>query len=178
LSVYCSKILRLVTQNGQSFLSFMFLYQVIPVMKLFLLVLFVSIAYASDAQVQSTDARTWLTATWKQKGDAFEKCDRHAYRTTLESVGFKISKQNDTTLLEKVSIRFEKGNFYAVADAAQNTTPVGLKIVETTPQYFPAGNAEHDFPKYIRCQRVGSKTLYATVGAEKEKCTIHFTKMS
>jgi hypothetical protein len=146
-------------------------------MKLPLLILFIFMAYASDAQAQSLDAYTWLTGTWKQKGNIFEKWVFNVDRTALAGTGFKISKQGDTTVLEKIVIRFEKGDFYYVADAAQNTAPVWFKIVETTPQYFLAENPEHDFPKYIRYQRIGEKKLRATVGAGKQIVTFNFTKM-
>jgi len=146
-------------------------------MKSVLLILFVLLAYASDAQVRQLDAQNWLTGTWKQKNGNCETWRFNADRTQLLGTGFKISRNGDTTVLEQMTITEKEGQLYFVADVAHNASAVWFKIVETKPRYFRAENPEHDFPQYVQYALKNETELQAEVGAKSKKIKFSFQKI-
>ena len=92
-----------------------------------LLILFLIGCLQSQAQQKEFG---WLVGKWKLKEkNVFEEWKISADKKTLEGLSYRI-KEGDTTVMEKLLIKFEQPFFFYISEVAENP--------------------EHDFPKGIR----------------------------
>lgn len=147
-------------------------------MKYVILLLSVLVFYSCNGQSQpDTSALDWLEGSWKRTDT---KPGKEGYEIWTMNDGKLngrgISLQNgDTTFVEKLSIRFQDGVLYYVAEVPQNPEPTLFKIVEFSDNFFKSENPEHDFPKEITYQRTGDQ-LVATISADGNGITFTFQK--
>lgn len=114
---------------------------------LFLFILFLIGCQQSQAQEKEFG---WLVGKWKLKDkNAFEEWRISPDKKTLEGLSYRI-KSGDTTVTEKLTIKFEQPYFFYISDVAENPAPVKFKITQYNSEKFLAENPEHDFPKSIR----------------------------
>lgn len=114
---------------------------------LFLLILFLIGFQHSRAQQNEFG---WLVGKWKlTEKNVFEEWKISADKKTLEGLSYRI-KEGDTTVTEKLLIKFEQPFFFYISDVAENPSPVKFKITQYNADKFLAENPEHDFPKAIR----------------------------
>jgi hypothetical protein len=92
----------------------------------------------------------WLVGKWKLKEkNVFEEWKISSDKKTLEGLSYRI-KDGDTTVTERLLIKFEQPFFFYISDVAENPAPVKFKIAQYNVDKFLAENPEHDFPKAIR----------------------------
>jgi len=112
-----------------------------------LLILFLIGCLQSQAQQKEFG---WLVGKWKLKEkNVFEEWKISADKKTLEGLSYRI-KEGDTTVMEKLLIKFEQPFFFYISEVAENPAPVRFKITQYNSDKFLAENPGHDFPKGIR----------------------------
>jgi len=113
----------------------------------FLFILFLIGWQQSQAQQKEFG---WLVGKWKlTEKNVFEEWKISSDKKTLEGLSYRI-KEGDTTLMEKLLIKFEQPYFFYISDVAENPAPVKFKITQYNADKFLAENPDHDFPKAIR----------------------------
>ncbi len=92
----------------------------------------------------------WLVGKWKlTEKNVYEEWKVSEDKKTLKGLSYRI-KEGDTTVTERLLIKFEQPFFFYISDVAENPTPVKFKITQYNADKFLAENPEHDFPKAIR----------------------------
>jgi hypothetical protein len=122
------------------------------------LIFFLSFLFVDEAYSQQEFH--WLMGTWKLKDKPVYEVWRAGNETkTLYGKSFRVNV-NDTTVLEKLALKYLDNAFYYISDVAENKTPIHFKISQYDSLGFMAENPLHDFPK---------KISYTIVRKEKEK---------
>ncbi|MEO7991273.1 MAG: hypothetical protein ABI663_17110 [Chryseolinea sp.] len=113
----------------------------------FLFILFLIGWQQSQAQQKEFG---WLVGKWKlTEKNIFEEWRVSTDKKTLEGLSYRI-KEGDTTVMEKLLIKFEQPFFFYISNVPENPAPVKFKITQYNADKFLAENPEHDFPKAIR----------------------------
>ena len=103
----------------------------------------------SESQAQQKEFG-WLVGKWKLKDkNVFEEWKVSTDKKTLEGLSYRI-KGSDTTVTEKLLLKFEQPYFFYISEVAENPAPVKFRITQYNTDKFLAENPEHDFPKAIR----------------------------
>ena len=102
---------------------------------LLLFVLFLIGCQQSQAQQKEFG---WLVGKWKLKEkNVFEEWKISADKKTLEGLSYRI-KEGDTTVTEKLVIKFEQPFFFYISEVAENPAPVKFKITQyNTDKFLP-----------------------------------------
>ena len=89
----------------------------------------------------------WLVGKWKLiEKNVFEDWKISVDKKTLEGLSYRI-EEGDTTVTEKLLIKFEQPFFFYISDVAENPLPVKFKITQYNADKFLAENLNMIFQK-------------------------------
>ena len=121
---------------------------------------------------QDLKALHWLVGSWERTNvkpgiKAHEEWHLDSLNQ-LSGLGITM-KGDDTLFLEKLAIRFEKGNIYYIADVKENTAPVYFQFTALLGTAFVCENPGHDFPKKIEYSTKDSILTVTTSAKDKSQ---------
>lgn len=141
-------------------------------MKQTLIIFFLAISTLSYSQSTTTTnfkKLEWLIGTWSRTNmtkpgrTAFEVWEQ---KSPNQLGGYSIVMQGrDTIFKEKFELIIRDDSMYYVADVPENKEPVYFKITAISENGFVCENPQHDFPKKISYQLVGT-TLKAQISGD------------
>lgn len=120
----------------------------------------------SKAQTKLNDF-DFLLGHWEMK-TAKGKTSEHWRKSTDSLIGksYRHAANGDSILLESVTIKKIKGNFYFCVTGAGNADLVQFKLISTANKTFVFENKAHDFPQRIYYQPKSKNTLFAWIEGE------------
>lgn len=123
-------------------------------------------AIASKAQTKLSDFN-FLLGHWEMKTEK-GKTSEHWRKSpdSLNGKSYRHAANGDSVLLESVTIKKIKGNFYFCVTGAGNADLVMFKLVSTANKTFVFENKQHDFPQRIYYQPKNKNSLFAWIEGE------------
>ena len=122
----------------------------------------------------------WLVGKWKlTEKNVFEEWKISTDKKTLEGISYRI-KEGDTTVTEKLLIKFEQPFFFYISDVAENPGSVKFKITQYNADKFLAENPEHDFPKAIRYKLIRKNSqdfIEASIEGDEKVIPYYFVRV-
>jgi hypothetical protein len=127
-----------------------------------------------SSKIQKLD---WLVGTWMNpKNGVYETWGWTANGKALEGRGFEVY-EGDTTLIETLSIRTEKGKLVYGATLPGRQEEVLFRISKLDATGFTCANPKHDFPKQIAYLLENAQQMRATIGDGRKSKEFTFKRL-
>ncbi|QKJ30959.1 hypothetical protein HQ865_14770 [Mucilaginibacter mali] len=150
--------------------------------KLFVIIaalLFTSQVYSQQNTSKEFEKLKWLCGTWKRSNSKPGQSGTETWVATspakLTGKGVTM-RGTDTAFVEKLSIVIKGGDIFYVADVSGNPEPVYFKMTTITADGFVCENPEHDFPKKIAYQLIGSR-INASISGNGKNIAYNFERL-
>lgn len=123
----------------------------------------------------------WLVGTWQSDNNLEENYEEWNWinDTLLQGKSF-IVKNNDTILIEKISITKTKNGIFYIAEVADqnNGEAVYFKLSKATKNnIYTFENNSHDFPNSINYMQINTKTLLAWIEGKGKRFDFKMKKI-
>lgn len=105
----------------------------------------------------------WMVGRWNSSSDPAVWEIWESDSTELTGLSFQIVGM-DSTILERMKIKWVDTTFVFIADVPQNPDLVEFVLTKKEANRLQFENPNHDFPKEIMYQKVGNNSLVAEVG--------------
>lgn len=114
----------------------------------------------------------WLSGSWTmvtKRGVIIESWTT-TNDSSMQGRSSFIKNQNDTSLLETISLVYRNKNYYYIPVAARqnDNKPVSFIITSFGGKGFVAENPEHDFPKRITYNLINKDSIHAFIDDGKD----------
>ena len=138
---------------------------------------------SSVARGQSCDALNdlqWMLGNWEAQS---EKRVTHeswvqVSPQTYEGAGHVVSKATgEISSAESIRLVAMSGEMFYIPKAAHNALPIAFKLTDCSSASVVFENKDHDFPRQLKYERVGSDSLFVYVSdGEKRGFVLRFGK--
>ena len=118
---------------------------------------------------------TWLVGEWNSSLDPAIWEIWESDSVELNGVSFRIIGK-DSTMLEKMKIKWQDTILVFIADVPENPTSVEFYLTEKKANLLHFENPKHDFPKEISYKKIGSNSILAEIKGDHKSIEYLFIR--